>query len=386
MRQIYLDNSATTPVRPEAADAMREVLLSDYGNPSSFHSLGINAERIIKEARRQLAAACGVNEAEVIFTSGGTEANNLAVKGVARRHRKRGKHLITTRVEHPSVLNAFWALEAEGFEVDYLPVDREGLVSPAEVIAALREDTLLVSVMHINNEVGSVMPVAEIGRLLKEKNPQTVFHVDAVQSFGKLPVDPRKWQADLVSISAHKIHGPKGSGALLCREGLLLEPLFHGGDQEQGIRPGTENTAGIVGFAVAGRLALRDREENYRKMAGLKKYLAAEIKRQIKDTFVNGPEEGAAHILNVTFAGIKGELLVRFLAEEGIYVSTGSACHSRRPEPSHVLLAMGLSAEEVGASVRFSFSALTGREDIDYTLEKLEPAVAALRRMTGRKK
>jgi cysteine desulfurase len=385
-RDVYLDNSATTRVLPEVAEVMGRVLTENYGNPSSLHVKGMEAEKLLAGTRRVLASCCQVKAEEVVFTSGGTEANNLAVKGAARRNIRRGKHIITTGIEHPSVLYACRALEQEGFDVTYLDVDAGGRVDPQAVSLALSPATILVSVMHINNEVGTVQPVAEIGRLVKRHNPAIIYHVDAVQSFGKLPVLPESWQADLVSFSAHKIHGPKGTGALYCRTGTALEPLIHGGDQERALRPGTENTAGIAGFAEAIRLACQDRAGKMNRVAGLKQRLAEGILGGIDRTAQNGSPPLAPHILSVTIAGVRGEVLVHALAEHGIYISTGSACHSRRADPSHVLLAMGRTAGEIEASLRFSFSAFNTAEEIDYTLEKLRQAVADFRLLAGRKK
>ncbi|NLZ39631.1 MAG: cysteine desulfurase [Firmicutes bacterium] len=386
MREIYLDNSATTAVRPEVAEVMQEVLCENYGNPSSLHRRGLLAERVKKEARRVLAEACGIKENEIIFTSGGTEANNLAIKGVARRFKRRGRHLITTKVEHPSVLYTCRALEQEGFQLTYLDVDADGLVTPEAVAEAVTEETILVSIMHVNNEVGSIMPVAEIGSLIKQKNPRTLFHVDAVQSFCKLPVRPQAWQVDLMTVSAHKIHGPKGIGALYCREGVQLAPLLHGGDQEGGIRPGTENMAGIAGFAEAVRLLLPQQAENSRQMGKLKEMLLAGLQARLSGIRANGSLPGAPHILNLTIEGIKGEVLIHALAEDGIYASTGSACHSHRADPSHVLLAMGRTPQEIEASLRFSFAATNTVEEIEYAIDKISAAVEMLRLVTRRKK
>ncbi|MBS4021107.1 MAG: cysteine desulfurase [Dethiobacter sp.] len=378
-QEIYLDNSATTRVLPQVAAVMTTVLTGNFGNPSSLHSKGLAAERGLSEARRLLAAALSVKASEIYFTSGGTEANNLAVKGAARRRRRRGVHIVTTAIEHPSVLYAAGALEAEGFDITFLPVDARGMVDAAQVAAALRPDTILVSIMHVNNEVGSVQPVEEIGRLLKEKDRRIIFHVDAVQSFGKLPVAPARWQADLVSLSAHKIHGPKGAGALYCREGVALDFLLHGGGQEKGVRQGTENTAGIAGFAEAARLALKGREEHMKIMASLRCALLEGILDTIPGTSCNGPADAAPHILNLTVEGIKGEVLVHTLGEQGIYISTGSACHSHRPDPSHVLMGMGRTAASVESSLRFSFSPYNTMQEIDITLERLRQAVSDLR-------
>lgn len=378
-KTVYLDNSATTRISPEVTALMRQVMEVSFANPSSLHRLGLEAERVLHTARRILAGACGAREQEIIFTSGGTESNNLALKGAALRRVRRGRHLITTKIEHASVLQACRALEKQGCTVTFLEVNSCGLVDPEQVKAALRPDTVLVSVMHINNEVGAVQPVAEIGRLLKAKNSGIIFHVDAVQSLGKLPVHPAGWHADLVSFSAHKIHGPKGTGALYCREGLELEPLFHGGGQEKGVRPGTENVPGIAGFGAAVRLAELNREKTLAAVAGLRQRLVQGILTQIPGTAINGPEAAAPHIISVFFPGLKGEVLLHALEERGIYVSTGSACHSRRPQPSHVLLAMGLPEKDIASTLRFSLSAENTMEEMDYTLEQLAETVAFLR-------
>lgn len=383
LSEIYLDNSATTVVIPEVAAVMQEALTKNYGNPSSLHRKGLDAERAITAARRILADACFVKDEEIYFASGGTEANNMAVKGAARRYRRRGSHLVTTKIEHPSVLNAFRALEKEGFTVTYLDVNREGLVRPEDVMDAILDDTILVSVMHVNNEVGSIQPIEQIGKQLKAAKREIIFHVDAVQSFGKLPVLPSNWQADLVSFSAHKIHGPKGAGAVYCKNGITPLSLFHGGGQEKSLRPGTENTAGIVGFAEAARIAMHKREENVQHMACLRRRLLDGV-IAIPDVVYNGPSEAAPHILNITIAGIKGEVLVHSLEEYGVYISTGSACHSHRANPSHVLQAMGLTGKEIEASLRFSFSPYNTEEEIDYTLEKLLDITASLRLFTRR--
>lgn len=384
-KEIYLDNSATTPVLPEIADIMVSVLTKRYGNPSSLHSKGLEAEKILSAARKQLSACLGVREQEVFFTSGGTEANNLAIKGAAFRSRRRKNHIITCSTEHPSVLATVSFLKQEGFEVTLLSVDGQGRISLAQLAEAIREETVLVSTMHVNNETGVITPVAEIGALVKRQNPETLFHVDAVQSFGKLPVEPLAWQADLVSLSAHKIHGPKGTGALYCREGVQLVPLLHGGGQEKELRPGTENLAGIAGFAAAADLACQNREKNVSHMGLLRKKLLDNLRGRIPDVAVNSPDDGAPHIVSITVPGVKGEVLVHALAERGIYVSTGSACHSRKPEPSHVLLAMGRTKKEVEASLRISFSPCNREDEIEFMLEVLETAVADLRLLTGRR-
>ncbi|MGB9919518.1 MAG: cysteine desulfurase family protein [Moorellales bacterium] len=387
-RLVYLDNSATTPVRPEVRAAVYRALETVWGNPSSRHRLGLEAEKAVERARTSLARVLAVSPEEIVFTSGGTEANNLALKGLARALRRRGRHLITSAVEHPSVLNVCRQLEAEeGFEVTYLPVDESGLVRPEDVVGALRPDTVLVSIMHVNNEVGAIQPVEEIGRLLARQPEKVYFHVDAVQSFGRLQLRPKAWNIDLLTLSAHKICGPKGVGALYVRRGIRLAPLMAGGDQEGGRRPGTENVPGIVGFGVAAELCAAEAAQAVPRLQELRRRLCEGIRERLPWVRYNGPPEEAAapHILNVSFY-VPAEWLLHFLEREGIYVSSGAACHSRRPEPSHVLAAMGLAREELGSAIRFSLSSLTTEEDIDYTIAKLGELVPELRRLaeTGR--
>jgi len=380
VREIYLDNAATTRPDPAVVAAMTSALTEGYGNPSSIHGKGVEAERRVAEARAQVAALLGVPPAAVLFTSGGTEANNLAIKGAARAYRNRGRHLIGTAVEHSSVLEALRTLEAEGFALTVLPVDRGGRIDPDEVRRALRPDTLLVSVMAVNNEVGTVQPVAEIARIVRDARGGArlpLFHVDAVQALGRVPISAA--EIDLLTVSAHKVHGPKGAGALVVREGVRLEPLLHGGEQQRGVRPGTENVPGIVGF---GQAAARLREEGPAAAAHLQRLRARLVERlgDIAGLAINTPAEGAApHILNVRLAGVRGETLVHRLEMEGIYVSTGSACHSRDPRPSHVLVAMGLSREEALSSIRISLARTTTLEEIEAAADALARAVADLR-------
>jgi len=379
VREIYLDNAATTRPDPAVVAAMTSALTEGYGNPSSIHGKGVEAERRVAEARAQVAALLGVPPAAVLFTSGGTEANNLAIKGAARAYRNRGRHLIGTAVEHSSVLEALRTLEAEGFALTVLPVDRGGRIDPDEVRRALRPDTLLVSVMAVNNEVGTVQPVAEIARIVRDARGGArlpLFHVDAVQALGRVPISAA--EIDLLTVSAHKVHGPKGAGALVVREGVL-EPLLHGGEQQRGVRPGTENVPGIVGF---GQAAARLREEGPAAAAHLQRLRARLVERlgDIAGLAINTPAEGAApHILNVRLAGVRGETLVHRLEMEGIYVSTGSDCHSRDPRPSHVLVAMGLSREEALSSIRISLARTTTLEEIEAAADALARAVADLR-------
>lgn len=384
MPDIYLDNSATTPVLPEVVEAMARVLREFPGNPSSPHAKGVEAERLLRQAREETARLVGAKPGEVIFTSGGTEANNMAIRGLALRRRRQGRHLVTTAIEHASVLNTFRKLEEEGFKVTYLKVDAQGVVNPGEVVRALRDDTTLVSIMHVNNETGSCQPVAEIGRLLAPYKPQVAFHVDAIQSAGKLDLYPQRWGIDLLTLSAHKIHGPKGVGALVVREGVHLEPLLAGGDQEGGLRPGTENVPGIVGLGEAARLVRGMAPEARARWPRLQQLFLEELSRGT-DYMVNGPEPGSEHsvpyVLNLSFPGIRGEVLVHMLEEQGVFVSTGSACHSRRPEPSHVLLALGLPRQRWESAIRVSFSFLTTEEEVARAAAVLARTVEEYRRM-----
>ncbi len=367
MEEIYLDNSATTHPYPEVIDFMSTILDKSYGNPSSLHRKGVEAEELIEEARRRIAAFFSGREEEIIFTSGGTEANNLAIKGAALRNRKRGNHLITSQVEHPSVLNCFRYLEKEeGFRVDYLPVDSKGSVDPDQLKKALQKDTILISIMHVNNEIGTIQPLKEIGPLIKAANPAAMFHVDAVQSFTRIPLEIKAWQADLISCSAHKIHGPRGAGCLWVRKGTLLQPLLHGGGQEKELRPGTENTAALAGFGLAARLTGESRQRKTALTGSLKMAFYETLKNSEVSFEVNGPlpEEGAVHIINLSFPGLPSEVLLHALEKRGIYASSGSACHSRRPEPSHILQALNLDSRRLQSALRFSFSFNNSEQEV----------------------
>jgi cysteine desulfurase len=375
--EAYLDNSATTPVAAEVAAAMEPALMSTYGNPSSLHRRGLQAEALVRDARRRLAEVVGCHEAELYFTSGGTEANNWAVFGLARARAGRGRRLVGAVIEHPSVLVPLQALGEEGFEVVLLPVDAEGRVDPEEVARALTPDTVLVSVMYVNNEVGSVQDLETIASEIRARSPHAAFHVDAVQALGKLPLPVRSAAVDALSLSAHKVNGPKGVGALYLRRSVRITPLLYGGEQEGKLRAGTENVPGIVGMAWAAELA-RARSGHLRE---LKELLSAGLAR-IPGFGVNGPlpSAGSPHILNVYFDGVpRGEVLVHALAARGVYVSTGSACHSRRATPSHVLKAMGRTGAALTGAVRFSLSALTTREEVEYAVAATAQAVAEVR-------
>jgi len=379
MADIYLDNAATTRPCPSVVEAVMRVLTEAYGNPSSLHGRGVAAERLVTDAREAVAASLGVAVAEIIFTSGGTEANNLALGGAVRH--ARGRHVVISAVEHSSVRSPARALAAEGFEVTELSVDAEGRVSAERLAAALRPETAVVSVMAVNNEIGTIQPLDDLARAVRghrATGAATLLHVDAVQAWGKIPLRPARIGIDLLSISGHKVHGPKGIGALYVRRGVRLAPLVRGGDQEQALRPGTENVPGIAGMGEAARLLASDGAAAA-QMAVLVRRLRDRL-AQIPDVIINTPAAGAApHILNVAFPGIRGETLLHRLEMDGIYVSTGSACHSHQPTPSHVLLAIGRSPEEAVSSLRFSVGRFTTAGEIDAASAAVETAAAELR-------
>ena len=378
-REVYLDNSATTRVREEVAAVVLEAMTRQYGNPSSLHRKGIEAERLVQGAREIIARSLGVKGEEIYFTSGGTEANNLALKGAARARSRRGKHIITTAIEHPSVLNTCAQLAEEGFQVTYLPVDGEGVIDPEDLRASIIPETILVSTMFVNNEIGSIQPLDQIAEVLAGAGQDIIWHVDAIQGYGKLPLKPRELGIHLVSISGHKLHAPKGIGVLYVAEKVPLQPLFGGGEQEKGLRSGTENVPGIAGLGRAAELALAEQPEASARMQELKERLVAGILERVPAARLNGPREGAPHIANISFPGVQGETLVHALEGVGIYVSSGSAGSSRQPKPSHVLTALGLSREEITSALRFSLAPENGEEDIDYVLERLPQVVADLR-------
>lgn len=382
--EIYLDNAATTRPHPLVVDAVTRALTVDYGNPSSLHGKGLAAERLVAGARETVAQTLGVQPEDILFTSGGTEANGLAIRGVAGM--ARGRHLMTSAVEHSSVRVPLQRLTEQGFLLSELPVDRHGRVATADVERSLRPDTVLVSVMAVNNELGTLQPIEEIGRIVRRHRAAgapTLFHVDAVQGWGKLVLRPAAWGVDLLSLSGHKVHGPKGVGALYVRPGVRLAPQLGGGEQERGIRPGTENVPGIAGLGTAARLLAADVEETGARMRVLGDRLREQI-HTIPDARINTPQEGAApHIVSTTFGGVRGETLLHRLEQDGVFVSTGSACHSRNPTPSHVLLAIGLGTDDAQSTLRFSLSRFTTAEEIDTAAAALRHAVAELRALVG---
>ena len=380
MTEIYLDNSATTRPFDEVIELLGRIMQDNYGNPSSLHARGMAAEKLLEEARRSIASLLRCRDDEIYFTSGGTEANNLAIKGAAYRRRNRGGHIITTEIEHSSVLNCCRALEEEGYSVSCLPVDRRGYLDLDSLSAAIGDKTILVSTIHVNNEIGTIQPLEKIGALIKKRNPKTLYHIDAVQSFAKIPALLKCWQADLYSCSSHKIHGPKGVGALWVKKGVFLQPLFQGGGQERELRPGTENTAAIAGFGMAARLNAARLDENADLLYRLKDKLCKGLLQSGVEFHLNGPppEKAAPHIINLSFPGIKAEILLHALEEDAIYVSPGAACHSRRPEPSHVLTAIGLEESRITTSLRFSFSSLNDEKQIDMVTGRIASRIKEL--------
>jgi len=347
---IYFDNSATTKPHNSVIDAMVNMMKDAYGNPSSLHTKGVEAERMVKKAREHVAKALKVNADEVYFTSCGTESNNIAILGIAMAQRIKGE-VITTKVEHKSVTEPFKYLEKMGFKVHYLDVDSSGIIDLSKLEELLNDNTQLVSIIQVNNECGMVQPIKEISRIIKRKNEKTLLHIDAVQGFCK--VELPKNCADLISISAHKIHGPKGVAALYVRKGVKISPIIYGGGQEKSLRSGTENTPAIVGFGVAAELAKK--EDNYNYVLNLKNTMLEKIIDSIPNVYINSPQESSPYILNISVMGIRSEILLHSLEQRGVYVSSGSACSSNRPKPSHVLIAMGFSMERVDSSIRISF-------------------------------
>ena len=374
---IYLDNSATTKPYPEVIQTVQDVMERYFANPSALHAKGEEANRLLTEARHVASRLLRVEADEIIFTSSATESNNLAIKGSAIQYAHRGKHLITTAVEHPSVDQPLEQLTDFGFEVTRIPVDRNGVICLEELKRALRDDTILVSIIWVNNETGSIQPLKEIGQLLKARR-KLLFHVDAVQGFGKLPLDLKSWGIDMLSLSAHKFHGPRGVGLLYLRRGLALSPLLAGGGQESGVRSGTENLPGIVGMVQAMRRTEQQRKDRVGYLQQMRGILVDGI-RKIPEAALNSPPDGAPHILNVSFPGIKPEVLIHALEKKGVYVSTLSACSARRQKLSRVLLAMGMDEERASSSIRFSLSYLNTVEEVKEAVRILQETVKQLR-------
>ena len=360
---------------------MNEIFLEDYGNPSAMHHRGVTAEKRIAEAKKTLASILKVREKNLYFTSCGTESDNLAIIGAALAMQRRGKHLITTVIEHPAVLEAMKYLESQGFEITRLGVDRDGIVTPQAVAEAVRPDTILVSVMHTNNIIGAVEPVEEIGKAVKAANPDTLFHVDAVQGFGKTQIFPKRANIDLLAASGHKIHGPKGSVFLYVADGVRLVPLMYGGGQQGGMRSGTENVPGIAGMALAASMLYRDLDADRNKLFAMKNRLIEKLSA-VPDIVFNGrtDETSAPHILSVRVRGVRAEVLLHALEDKGIYVSAGSACSSNHPRPSETLMAIGVPQKEMESSIRISLSVMHAMEEMDIAADAIAEVVPFLRR------
>lgn len=383
--EAYLDNSATTRCSKAAADKMVLLLTEDFGNPSSLHMKGVIAEKYINEAKKKIARTLKCQEKEIVFTSGGTESNNLAIIGSAMANQRAGKHIITTQVEHASVANTMKFLEDNGFEITYLGVNHDGRISLEELKAAMRPDTILVSIMQVNNEIGAVMPVEEAGKLIKEINPSTLFHVDAIQSYGKLHISPKNMNCDLLSVSGHKIHGSKGSGFLYIKDKTKIKPIIYGGGQQKGMRSGTENVPAIAGLGVAAEEIYTDLDTKIEAMYALKSHFINEVTR-IDGVTVNGltDKTSAPHIVSVSVQGVRAEVILHTLEDKNIYVSAGSACSSNKPAVSATLKAIGLPKELLDSTVRFSFCVDTTIEEIDYAIKVMQDVVPKLQKYTRR--
>lgn len=380
---IYLDNSATTAVHPEVVKLMNKIMLEDYGNPSSKHKKGVDAESYLNEAKETLASIMKCDKKEILFTSGGTESDNMALIGTALANKRRGNHIITTMIEHPAILETTVFLEKNGFRVTYLPVDSTGCVKLDELKAALCPDTILVSIMYANNEVSAAEPVAEAAAIVKEYNPQIVFHTDAVQAFGKYRIIPKKENIDLMSVSAHKLHGPKGVGFLYIKDKTRINPIIFGGGQQKAMRSGTENVPGIAGMALAAKLCYENFDEKIDRLYELKEYFVNQV-LEIEGTVFNGKRgrEGTPHVISISFDGVRSEVLLHALEDKGIYVSSGSACSSNKPALSGTLKAIGVKDKLLDSTIRFSLCTDNTKEELDTVIAALKELLPVLRRYT----
>jgi len=376
-----MDHSATSPVDREVFKAMEPYFMDSFGNASTLYSLGRDARKAMESSRKQVASLIGADASEIIFTSGGTESDNIAIKGVAYKLKNKGNHIITSNIEHPAVDETCKYLEKNGFEVTYLPVREDGIVNVSDLEDAITDKTILITIMHANNEIGTIQPVAEIGEIARQN--KIYFHTDAVQSVGKIQVNVEDLKADLLSISAHKLYGPKGIGALYIGKGVRLEPLIHGGGHEKGIRPGTENIAGIVGLGKACEIAEEKLEETAHYVTSIRDELIKRVLTEIDESYLNGhPTKRMPNNINFRFTGIEGESLVLHLDAKGIAASTGSACSSKKLEPSHVLMALGLKEVQAHGSLRLSLGKENKIEDVDYVVESIKNAVETLRKLS----
>ncbi len=378
--EAYLDNSATTKVFDKVKDIMVETMLKDYGNPSSMHLRGVEAEKYVKEARENIAKTLKVDEKEIVFTSGGTESNNMAIIGTALANRRAGNHIITTAVEHASVHNTMEFLAEQGFRITYLNVNESGVINIKDLEDAICDDTILISVMYVNNEIGSVMPISEIAEVIKAKKPDVIFHVDAIQAYGKYHIYPRRMGIDLLSVSGHKIHGPKGSGFLYVRDKLKIKPIIYGGGQQKGMRSGTENVPGIAGIGVAAKKIYENFDENIDRLYELKDYLIDELSK-IENVRIHSKKgrDFAPQIVNASFVGVRSEVLLHSLEDRKIYVSAGSACSTNKHTVSATLKGIGLDFDEIESAIRFSFCIFTTKEEIDYTVSVINELLPRLR-------
>ena len=379
--EAYFDNSATTKVLDSVKDIVVKTMTEDYGNPAAKHRKGMEAEQYIRDARKIIADTMKVQEKEILFTSGGSESNNMALIGAAWANQRAGKHIISTSIEHPSVYNPLGVLEELGFEVTILPVDHDGHISLKELEEAIRPDTILVSTMYVNNEVGAVEPVEEISKIIKAKNPSTLYHVDAIQAYGKYVIRPKKQGIDLLSVSSHKIHGPKGVGFLYIRNGVKIKPLIYGGGQQAGMRSGTENVPGVAGFGAAAKEMYTNHAEKVQKLIELKDYMTDRL-GEIEGTVINSKkgEASAPQIVSVSFEGVRSEVLLHALEDKGVYVSSGSACSSNHPGISGTLKGIGVAQKLLDSTIRMSFGMFNTKEEVDYTIDVLKELVPVLRR------
>ena len=381
-----MDNSATTAVLPEVADIVAKAMTEDYGNPSSMHRKGIEAEKYIRNAKEIIAKSLKVKEKELIFTSGGTESNNLALIGMAEANKRAGKHIITSCIEHPSVQNTLKYLEEQGFDITWLPVDEKGHVSITNLKKNLRKDTILVSVMYVNNEIGALQSVEEISKIVKEYNSNIILHTDAVQAFGKYRIYPKKQGIDALSVSGHKIHAPKGIGFLYVSEKIKIKPILFGGGQQRNMRSGTDNVPGIAGIGEAVRRAYENFDEKIDNMFRLKNYFIDRLS-QLENIKINSQKDkkSAPHIINASFCGVRSEVMLHALEDKNIYVSAGSACSSNHPHISETLSGIGLSLEKIDSALRFSFSEYTSMQELDYTINCIKELLPVLRKFTKKK-